>query len=387
MERRKVAVRILVSLCGALALGLVIFVAGPWLVDEVAMPLVLEAPPEPEMSEEEIVRQALDSLAEEVVGRAMDGEEDPGVAEGHEETSSPLLAVRENGDTLPVLFPRSEEERMLPGPEVAETPAQAAPTPPFPVPDRPQVEDALPFRTDTVIPVAGPAPAPPGLPRLSEEASPQAPVLVAAVHETESVEVSERPLSGKPAETLRQGSVFTPPPGAVGELQELLERLGYEPGPVDGVWGPRTARAWRSFARNTGAAPASVAPEPSRGPGSPAAPGAVQAGPPPPGLPAEPEGTVVPGTLRGVMGYRMPIISRQEVPDQVVSGVLMPAHTTYVILRPGYWELTGLTPEEVEFLEKAAARGKAETEAARKVLPAQPAPRRWNPLKPFRRGE
>ena len=43
----------------------------------------------------------------------------------------------------------------------------------------------------------------------------------------------------------------------------------------------------------------------------------------------------VPGTLRGVMGYRLPLVSRQEVPGQVVSGVLIPAHTTYVILQPG----------------------------------------------------
>ena len=53
---------------------------------------------------------------------------------------------------------------------------------------------------------------------------------------------------------------------------------------------------------------------------------------------------LVPQTLRGVMGYRLPLVSRQEVPGQVVSGVLIPAHTTYVILKPGHWELIGLTP-------------------------------------------
>ena len=50
---------------------------------------------------------------------------------------------------------------------------------------------------------------------------------------------------------------------------------------------------------------------------------------------------------RGVMGYRLPLVSRQRVPAQVVSGVLIPAHTTYVILRPGYWELAGSTEGEV----------------------------------------
>ena len=39
------------------------------------------------------------------------------------------------------------------------------------------------------------------------------------------------------------------------------------------------------------------------------------------------------------MGYRMPLVSRQELPIQVVSGVVIPAHHTYVILRPGHWEL------------------------------------------------
>ena len=79
---------------------------------------------------------------------------------------------------------------------------------------------------------------------------------------------------------------------------------------------------------------------------------AGQAGPLHPGLPPQtaiepPEPVLVPGTLRGVMGYRLPLVSRQAVPDQVVSGVLIPAHTTYVILQPGYWELVGLSPDEV----------------------------------------
>ena len=54
------------------------------------------------------------------------------------------------------------------------------------------------------------------------------------------------------------------------------------------------------------------------------------------------------------MGYRMPLVSRQGVPDQVVSGVLIPAHTTFVIVKPGYWELVGLEPGEVERLREPA---------------------------------
>ena len=61
----------------------------------------------------------------------------------------------------------------------------------------------------------------------------------------------------------------------------------------------------------------------------------------PPVAVAQPGPVLVPETLRGVMGYRLPLVSRQQVPGQVVSGVLIPAHTTYVILKPGHWELVG----------------------------------------------
>ena len=112
---------------------------------------------------------------------------------------------------------------------------------------------------------------------------------------------------------------------------------------------------------------------------------AGQAGPPHPGLPLRTAGerselVLVPGTLRGVMGYRLPLVSRQELPDQVVSGVLIPAHTTYVILQPGYWELVGLSPDEAESLRDAAANAKADKPAAQ----SEPVSRGWNPLNLFR---
>ena len=90
---------------------------------------------------------------------------------------------------------------------------------------------------------------------------------------------------------------------------------------------------------------------------------------------------LVPDTLRGVMGYRLPLVSRQEVPGQVVSGVLIPAHTTYVILQPGYWELVGLPPADVEALRAAAAAAKAAVPSAVEVEPS----RGWNPLRLFRK--
>ena len=43
-----------------------------------------------------------------------------------------------------------------------------------------------------------------------------------------------------------------PPPRAVREAQRLLAALGYAPGPADGVWGDRAARAYRAFTRDAG---------------------------------------------------------------------------------------------------------------------------------------
>ena len=43
-----------------------------------------------------------------------------------------------------------------------------------------------------------------------------------------------------------------PPPRAIREAQELLASLGYAPGPADGVWGVRSARAYREFLRDAG---------------------------------------------------------------------------------------------------------------------------------------
>ena len=97
-----------------------------------------------------------------------------------------------------------------------------------------------------------------------------------------------------------------------------------------------------------------------------------------PPLVERPGAVLVADTLRGVMGYRLPLVSRQEVPGQVVSGVLIPAHITYVILQPGRWELVGLSPAEVEAL-RAAAR--ADEPAGQSERPA----RGWNPLRLFRR--
>ena len=86
-----------------------------------------------------------------------------------------------------------------------------------------------------------------------------------------------------------------------------------------------------------------------------------------------PEAVTAPHVPRGVMGYRMPLVSRQELPIQIVSGVVMPAHHSYVILRPGHWELLmegGETVVSAEPVEEV-------------VEEPQPAP--WTLLDLFRR--
>jgi peptidoglycan hydrolase-like protein with peptidoglycan-binding domain len=41
-------------------------------------------------------------------------------------------------------------------------------------------------------------------------------------------------------------------PSLVREIQFMLLRMGMEPGPIDGVIGPQTIRAWHKFQQNTG---------------------------------------------------------------------------------------------------------------------------------------
>ena len=51
----------------------------------------------------------------------------------------------------------------------------------------------------------------------------------------------------------------------------------------------------------------------------------------------EPRGGIP--VTRRALGYRVPLVVKQRVPAQIHGGVYMPAHETYVVLRPGYWKL------------------------------------------------
>ena len=57
--------------------------------------------------------------------------------------------------------------------------------------------------------------------------------------------------------------------------------------------------------------------------------------------PGTPESVHTEVERAGAMGYRVPLVVRQQVPAQIRGGVYVPAHETYVVLRPGYWEAQG----------------------------------------------
>ena len=65
-------------------------------------------------------------------------------------------------------------------------------------------------------------------------------------------------------------------------------------------------------------------------------------------VPAPRDGIAV---ARGALGYRAPLVVRQRVPARILGGVYVPAHETYVVLQPGYWEAVGVvedTPAAVD---------------------------------------
>ncbi|MDE0207037.1 MAG: peptidoglycan-binding domain-containing protein [Candidatus Tectomicrobia bacterium] len=404
--------KLFLVLAGGGALALVIFVLMPMLTE------VPEPPPPP--SPQEIVAEVMETSASETEDRAVEalpGMPAPsqGMGEDADRQSvirvpSPLLAVRSNGEEPPLVFPQREPE----GERDDDLPPPLSPE---------EIEAALPKATqpaESVQVVGRP------VPEVFEDAAPETAVQPPAAASEESLEArAEGPPAESPALPVLERPVGAAP-ARVREVQGLLKELGYDPGPVDGVWGRRTTEAWKAFAREAGvlalalaaasvgelsgalmspedleelkelearwAAEQTSAPPESRPPPEAASPseapfpeataGAVRAGNQHPDPPAE--GVVMRGTLRGVMGYRMPLVSRQEVPDQVVSGVLIPAHTAFVILKPGYWELTGLDPDDVAYLREAAAGAEASEAKAHEPEP-QPARRGWNPLRLFRR--
>lgn len=361
--------KLLLVLAGMGVVALTIFVAMPM--------LLAPAPESVPMVPEEIVAEVLSEPADRAAwepAQETRPEDVPGIP-------TPLVARKHGGGELPVVFPAAEEAAASDADEGGMPDTEL---PPVLNPEEIEAALVVPETPETgslAEPIPQPEPRPVTVP-LPE--SPQQPIF-------------------------QTWETILPPFQATREVQELLESLGYEPGPVDGVWGHRTDRSWKNFASDVsdmdtrtvldqvplptpGPADASIQPEepaaPSGGIGVEAAHGAGQAGPPqaglqPPDSARQGEQMRVRGTLRGIMGYRLPLVSRQEVPDQVVSGVLIPAHTTFVILRGGELELTGLEHHEVERLK--GERAGRQPEALAPNPRPKPQKRGWKPLRLFRR--
>jgi len=403
MDRKRVMGKLLVVGSGTGALALAIFVLLPWLTQPAESPQ--------QMARQEIVQEVLNTpSAEEGLSAGYDQESGPPgmVEEGATQVPSPIVGFRDNGEEVAVVF-------QVAAGEPAQDEAIGAGEDPADV----NREEGLAGPAEGLPPALSPeevAVAIEGLDGGGQEDTGTVTADEAHGLEAEGARVAEavEPSSPQPSDPVRAAQaemwqpevvlvrdgddvghvkVPLPPPSATREVQELLKALGYAPGPADGIWGERTEKAWSNFARDAAEDAAELAarkepPEPQ--PGEAPAPSA-RGIPAPSGDTLEPEGrgaeeaglpliqppVVVPENLRGVMGYRMPLVSRQGVPDQVVSGVLIPAHTTFVILKPGYWELVGLEPGEVERLRHPVRPGSEPR--------AQPVKRGWNPLRLFRK--
>ncbi len=393
MGWKRIIGKLLLIGIGGGCLVLIIFVGLPWLTPQ----LEVAEPPQPPGTEE-LVAQVLNTPQTE-------GPDDV-VEEGVMPAPSPLVAVRENGEEVAIVFPAadgaaSQEEPVAAAEVPTDEEEQEEATDPAeeltPVLSAEEVAAAMAFLEDGGEEYTGPVALPDARPDSESELGAAEGFRLAKRERRQP----EAVLVGDSHGSHREGMPL-PPPSATREVQQFLEALGYDPGPVDGIWGERTARAWRSYARDTdkpaagmelaqsqpeenAEPPSTVSPTPSGETVEPEGPGAGQAGETrhTAGLPSQEtaQPVVVPATLRGVMGYRMPLVSRQGVPDQVVSGVLIPAHTTFVILKSGYWELVGLEPGEVERLREADERESMPGSEADK----QPVKRVWNPLRLFRK--
>ena len=275
----------------------------------------------------------------------------------------PLVGARNDGENVAVAFPASEaaaasEEstaeddgllQVLSADDVAAARAALEGRDPEPVEpveggvqDKAEESQALPVIAGET---GGPAGDDGGEEIPAASAEPEAPAVVEAeAPETAGEEMTIVPERAVAAVVLPAGSVRAEGRDRPGNEVRLAVRRGEFDMPV--FLGPR---ALRDVSHPSGGVPALAA----------------QAGNAPSGLPPRTvrAGMIVPGTLRGVMGYRLPLVSRQEVPDQIVSGVLIPAHTTFVIVKQGAWELIDLTAEEVQALREAAAREEREAAA------------------------
>ena len=365
---RKYGGKLLIVAAGGGCLALVFFVVAPTLFE-----------PAPPMPQDETVVEGL--AADEQSGNVRQAEQ--GDLEIGMPVPSPLVGVRNDGQEVDVIFPAAEPGAGV-SPAAAEEIAEEESGLPLALSaaDVAEARAALAGREPEPVVVAEPGSA------AEIEAGADGAILpqeagagiVPPVAETLGESEDEAPLSALPARQAEAVEAESDPVAVAAALPvERVPASGHRrPGnqvTLAGRRGEFDMPVW-----SDSRAPLEVS-HPSGGVPDDGATGAAQAGekqsgPAPRTMRA---GVVVPGTLRGVMGYRLPLISRQEVPDQIVSGVLIPAHTTFVILKGGSWELVDVTPEEVERFREAVGK--------REMPPAEVGPvrRGWNPLRIFRK--
>ena len=372
MEMRTATGKILLALTGTVGAALVVFVVAPW----------LQSPPPPPSpaSPDEIVQEVMGPPGENEGEVTDEADTVAGALPEGEETVPPVLGpvaqpVEESGEDQEVVG-------VLPAPLTPDEVASAMLA--QSVPDEEDGDEAA---VGEAVEAAVNQFAAAVLEKLDEMVDTAAPPPDAVVMASApSVDEDEEEAAGpepEPAdaatavETERQAAAQVPAP----------EGVEHAP-PVEPVVIERDMRIEFSMpvvevsAAATG--PPSGAPVPPEVPAPPLGPletPAHEAAQRPSVLPAAglaewrwAEAVTAPHVPRGVMGYRMPLVSRQELPIQVVSGVVMPAHHTYVILRPGYWELL-------------MEGGETMVPAEPVVEEQKPVPRRrrWNPLDLFRK--
>ena len=384
--------RLAVILAGGGCLALMMFVAWPQLFE-----------PAPPMTPDEIVEEVLGPEAEQP------GEIQAGADEMVMPVPSPLVAVRDDGEAMPVVFPSPEGET----PEAQETgerggveaalppvlsaedvAAAAAALEGLPIGEAVEAAEAVVPAADDVKGPEAPAEPQAGMTaregaavvdRLVEVVDRLAEVVEGMGTQAEAPEAAAVPVEPEAPETTAAEAVVTAQTDAAeGDPEGNEGNAGPDEVVLPDDDGGRPAVERTLAAADMNSQASMEAPDPSGGLPSPPALEAGQADGPETGLsPRTAEmkrtGVVVPGTLRGVMGYRLPLVSRQEVPDQIVSGVLIPAHTTFVILKAGWWELVDVAPEELHLLMDAAAGREAP------VVEAEPIRRGWNPLRMLKR--
>ena len=379
MELRTATGKILLALAGTVGVALVVFVVVPW----------LQAPPPPASpaSPEEIIEEVLASPGDED-GEAAD--EAPGEAVS---VAAPVTEETMSAAPVPVAESTSDGSENqavvseLPPPLTADEVAGAVLDQPASGMDggdeavaEQRIEAAVELFAEAVLEkldemVAAASPGPSGAVVTASAPS---------VDEDEDETAGGAPEQGVAPAPVESAAAVEAPPEIVEAAPEVEPATGERDMPAEPSM-PADEVAAASTGSPPGAPVAPEVPAPPRGPLETPAhePDRDAAAQRPSALPAvglaelrRAEAVTAPHVPRGVMGYRMPLVSRQELPIQVVSGVVMPAHHTYVILRPGHWELLMEGGEIVLPVEPVEAVVEKPEPVARS---------RWNPLNLFRR--